>query len=79
MSFTGNVSKLEVPTKEFETGREIPDRYVTRYLFECYDITNTAQNQETNGSPGDMGEQSELLVQSSLLFFAFTLLAGEQY
>lgn len=51
LSFTGNVSKLDLPAKEFETGREIPDRYVTRYLFDCYDITNTAQNQETNGTP----------------------------
>jgi hypothetical protein len=50
LSFTDKVSKLELPAKEFETGRIIPDRYVTRYLFECYDIT-TIQNQETNGTP----------------------------
>lgn len=50
LSFTGKVSKLELPAKEFETGREIPDRYVTRYLFECYDIT-TEENQATNVAP----------------------------
>ena len=38
-SFTGKVDKIEIPAKDFDTGRDIPDRYVTRYLFECYDIT----------------------------------------
>ncbi|HYY40248.1 MAG TPA: hypothetical protein VE692_03280, partial [Nitrososphaera sp.] len=42
LSFTGKFDKQEVPAKDFETGQVIPGKYVTRYLFECYDITTTA-------------------------------------
>jgi hypothetical protein len=31
---------MEVPAKEFETGQTIPDKYVTKYSLECYDITD---------------------------------------
>ncbi len=44
--FTGNQNKKDVPAKDYETGLDIPGKYVTRYLFECYDITNT-QNTES--------------------------------
>jgi hypothetical protein len=39
--FTGKFHKQEVPAKDFETGEVIPGKYVTRYFFECYDITAT--------------------------------------
>ena len=52
LSFTGKVDTLEIPAKDFETGLDIPDRYVTRYLFECYDITTKVNSQDNdNGSP----------------------------
>ena len=44
LSFTGKVEKKEVQT-EFEDTR---GKYVTRYLFECYDITNTSSSEVTN-------------------------------
>ena len=40
LSFTGKCDKREVPAKDFESGQEIADKYITRYSFECYDITN---------------------------------------
>lgn len=40
LSFTGKCDKREEQAKDFESGQEIPDKYITRYLFECYDITN---------------------------------------
>ena len=40
LSFTGKIDKVEVPAKDFETGQMIPDKYVTKYSFECYDITD---------------------------------------
>jgi hypothetical protein len=40
LSFTGKCDKREEQAKDFESGHEIPDKYITRYLFECYDITN---------------------------------------
>ncbi|HEY7570072.1 MAG TPA: hypothetical protein VH796_01765 [Nitrososphaeraceae archaeon] len=50
LSFTGKVDKIEVPARDFETGQEIPGKYTTRYLFECYDIT-TPNSEDTNGMP----------------------------
>ena len=29
--FTGNVDKKDIPAKDYETGLEIPGKYVTRY------------------------------------------------
>jgi hypothetical protein len=40
LSFTGKCDKVEVPAKDFETGQTIPDKYVERYSFECYDISD---------------------------------------
>ena len=40
LSFTGKFDKKEDHAKDFETGQTIPDKYVTRYSFECYDITD---------------------------------------
>src|SRR6185437_6617093 len=40
LSFTGKCDKREVPAKDFESGQEIPDKFITRYSFDCYDITN---------------------------------------
>ena len=39
------------PAKDYETGLEILGKYVTRYLFECYDITNTQNTEVVSGSP----------------------------
>jgi hypothetical protein len=50
LSFTGKVDKVEVQAKDFETGLDIPDKYVTRYVFDCYDITEP-NTQNTNGPP----------------------------
>jgi hypothetical protein len=46
LSFTGKVEKKEVQI-DFE---DTSGKYVTRYLFECYDIT-TANSEYTNGIP----------------------------
>src|SRR5512133_2069285 len=40
LSFTGKFDKVEVKAMDFETRQVIPDKYVTRYSFECYDITD---------------------------------------
>ena len=40
LSFTGKFDKKEDQAKDFETGQVISDKYVTRYSFECYDITD---------------------------------------
>jgi DUF4097 and DUF4098 domain-containing protein YvlB len=48
LSFTGKVDKVEVQAKDFETELDIPDKYVTRYVFDCYDITEP-NIQNTNG------------------------------
>jgi hypothetical protein len=39
LSFTGKFDNMEVPAKDFETGLDIPGKYVERFSFECYDIT----------------------------------------
>ena len=43
--------KEEKPVKDYETGLEIPGKYVTRYYFPCYDITATRNPDNINGSP----------------------------
>jgi hypothetical protein len=40
LSFTGKFDNMEVPAKDFETGLDIPGKYVERFSFECYDITD---------------------------------------
>ena len=50
LSFTGKVDKVEISAKDFETGRDIPDKYVTRYVFECYDMTGP-NPRDNNGIP----------------------------
>ena len=40
LSFTGKFDKVEVKAIDFETRQVIPDKYVTKYSFECYDITD---------------------------------------
>ena len=32
-SFTGKVDKMEISPEDFETGHDIPDRYVTWYVY----------------------------------------------
>jgi hypothetical protein len=49
LSFTGDFEKEDVPQREYDTGQEIPDRYTTRYYFECYDITTP--NSDISGAP----------------------------
>jgi hypothetical protein len=45
LSFTGKVVKKKVQTElEYTT----PDEHITRYLFECYDITITSRSEVTN-------------------------------
>src|SRR5262245_55752405 len=50
LSFTGKVDKVEVQAKDFETGLDIPNKYVTRYVFDCYDLTEP-DPQDTNEPP----------------------------
>ena len=44
LSFTGKVEKKEVQTEL----KDSPGKYVTRYLFECYDITTTPRSEVTD-------------------------------
>ena len=67
--FTGNVDDKPKLAKDYETGLEIPDKYVTRYYFDCYDITTTRNPQEVSGSPGDMGTWSKRCTNNSTLSF----------
>jgi hypothetical protein len=46
LSFTGKFDKHDVQAKDFETGQVIPDKYVTRYSFECYDVTDPDHQSE---------------------------------
>jgi len=48
---TGIPDKEEVPAKDYETGLEIPGKYVTRYYFPCYDITAIRNPDNVSGSP----------------------------
>ena len=45
------MDKKDIQAKDYETGLEILGKYVTRYLFECYDITNTQITEVVSGSP----------------------------
>jgi hypothetical protein len=49
--FTGIPDKKEEPAKDFQAGLEIPGKYVTRYYFDCYDITTTRNPDNINGPP----------------------------
>jgi hypothetical protein len=49
--FTGVPDKKEEPAKDYETRLEIPVKYVTRYYFDCYDITATRNPDNISGSP----------------------------
>jgi hypothetical protein len=49
--FTGKIDKKDTLAKDYETGLDIPGKYVTRFLFDCYDITTTRNPQEVRGSP----------------------------
>ena len=48
--FTGKFDKKEVPETDFQTGEVIPGKYKTRYSFECYDITTTTIEEESQTS-----------------------------
>lgn len=50
LSFAGNIDKIEIPARDYETGLDIPDKYTTRYLFKCYDITSP-NPEDTNDVP----------------------------
>ena len=52
--FTGKVDKKDTLAKDYETGLDILGKYVTRFLFECYDITTT-QNPRNQWGAGNMG------------------------
>jgi hypothetical protein len=49
--FTGIPDKEELPAKDYETRLEIPGKYVTRYYFDCYDITTIRNPDNISGSP----------------------------
>lgn len=49
LSFTGDFEKEEVLQRDYDTGLDIPDKYTTRYYFECYDITTP--NSDTSDAP----------------------------
>jgi predicted GNAT family acetyltransferase len=38
--FTGKYQKLNVPAKDFATSEIIPNKFVTKWRFEVYDVTN---------------------------------------
>ncbi len=38
--FTGKYQKLDVPAKDFATKAIIPNKFVTKWRFECYDVTD---------------------------------------
>jgi hypothetical protein len=49
--FTRIPDKKDEPATDYETKLEIPGKFVTKYYFECYDITATRNPQEVSGSP----------------------------
>ena len=67
MLFTGKVDKKDTLAKDYETGLDIPGRYTTRFLFECYDITTTPNSQETNGSPAVGNVDQKMQEQSYII------------
>jgi predicted GNAT family acetyltransferase len=38
--FTGKCQKANVPAKDFATGMVIPNKFTTRWRFECYDVSD---------------------------------------
>jgi len=44
--FTGKYQKDEVPAKDFATGKIIENKFVQKWRFECYDVTD-----QTNPNP----------------------------
>jgi len=48
--FTGKFDKKEVPETDFQTSEVIPGKYKTRYSFECYDVTTTTIEEESQTS-----------------------------
>ncbi len=38
--FTGKYQKANVPAKDFATGLVIPNKFVTKWRFECYNISD---------------------------------------
>jgi hypothetical protein len=58
--FTGIPDKKDEPAKDYETKLEIPGKYVTRYYFDCYDITTTGNPDNISGPPAiwERGEKN---------------------
>jgi serine protease inhibitor ecotin len=44
--FSGKYQKVDVPTKDFATGKTIENKFVQKWRFECYDMTD-----QTNPNP----------------------------
>lgn len=44
--FSGKYQKLDVPAKDFATGKIIENKFVQKWRFECYDVTG-----QTNPNP----------------------------
>jgi hypothetical protein len=40
LSFTGKFTKQTEPAKDFTTKAELPGKFVDKFYFECYDITD---------------------------------------
>ena len=45
--FTGQYQKLEVPAKDYVTKQIIPGKMVTKYRFQCYDVTDPNNPSDT--------------------------------
>lgn len=39
--FSGKYQKLDVPAKDFATGKLIENKFVQKWRFECYDVTDS--------------------------------------
>jgi len=57
-----NLTKKEDQAKDFETGQVIPDKFVMRYSFECYDVIDPAHMSEL--SIWQRGTSSFFLLQN---------------
>ena len=46
--FTGKYQKVDVPAKDFATKEIIPGKFVTKWRFECYDVTDSNNPSEVS-------------------------------
>lgn len=61
--FNGKFDKREIQDKDFETGQKIPGKYITRYSFECYDVTSaTDQGSQPEPSIWERGTKDARII-----------------